>query len=422
MPDAIVFDDGLGKLGPLTALRPAFDVRTGAMTTLQRLTRTLDLQVLGFVVTPGLAELASQTHDVPARAPDRLPPVAAGTLAVSGRCVLPPDEIEQLEPGQTLVEKSSGHIVAARLRSALDYPAFFGAYRPTDWVVHCEDCLLHRPWHVRTFRDQALTTDLLELAAGGELDPIAGVTIFGENPVLIRDDEGARVYPGVIIDAEHGPVLIDEHATVRPGATIIGPAYIGRHATVLDRALIKANTSIGPWCKVAGEVGGTIFQGYANKGHDGHLGDSYVGEWANLGAGTTNSNLLNTYGEVLMRASVNDPLEKTGQQFMGCIIGDHVKTAICTRLMTGVTLDTGAMFAMTASASGNIPPFAWCTDDTPPGARAFRLDKFLDIARTVMARRKVTPSEAYIARLTELHSRGAESAERGRKSVGEVKA
>ncbi|MFT3685650.1 MAG: hypothetical protein QM783_12110 [Phycisphaerales bacterium] len=83
----------------------------------------------------------------------------------------------------------------------------------------------------------------------------------------------------------------------------MGPAYIGSHSTVIERTLVKAHSSIGPWCKVAGEVGGVVFQGFANKAHDGHLGDAFVGEWSNLGAGTTNSNLLNTYGEVTMRSA-----------------------------------------------------------------------------------------------------------------------
>ncbi|MCU0688251.1 MAG: hypothetical protein MUE97_00700 [Phycisphaerales bacterium] len=425
MPDAIIFDDGLGKLGALTDLRAAFDLRTGAWTSAWRLRRLLDLNVLG-LVTPGagaagdsraatraaaLATVTSEYHAYAkqiARAADALLSIPAGTLVINGRCVLPPEEIGRLELGQALVEKVTGHVIAARFTKAEHYVEFFKSFSASvaPWTISVERrVMLSRPWHIRTFRDQALTQDLLDIAAGGESSSEIpeGVTVIGDAPLLIRDDHGAKVYPGVIIDVEHGPVVIDEHATVRPGAVLIGPLYVGRHATVLDKALIKSNTSIGPWCKVAGEVGGTIFQGYANKAHDGHLGDSYVGQWANLGAGTTNSNLLNTYGEVTMRATAQDSLERTGEQFMGAIIGDHVKTAICTRIMTGATLHTGAMIAMTAAVSGNVPPFAWCTDEHPPGTKTFRLDKFLDIARTVMGRRKLTMSEAYAALVGAVH-------------------
>ena len=185
----------------------------------------------------------------------------------------------------------------------------------------------------------------------------------------------------------------------RAGAVIVGPAYVGPHATVMDRAVIRGQTVIGPYCKVAGEVSGTVFQGYSNKAHDGYLGDSWVGEWVNLGAGTTNSNLLNTYGEVVARATPDGPNERTGEQFFGAVIGDHAKTAICTRIMTGAVIHTGAMIATTAAASGCIGRFAWCTDE---GVRAYRMGKFVEVARAMMGRRGVTPSGGYVGRLEEL--------------------
>jgi acetyltransferase-like isoleucine patch superfamily enzyme len=182
---------------------------------------------------------------------------------------------------------------------------------------------------------------------------------------------------------------------------------VGPHSTVLERATIRQHTAIGPWCKVNGEVGGTIFQGYANKAHDGYLGDSWMGEWVNLGAGTTNSNLLNTYGEIVSRATPDGKNERTGENFLGAVIGDHVKTAICTRIMTGSVLHTGSMFATTAPVSGCVGAFTWATDDPDtgrPSHRPYRLDKFGEVMRAAMARRKVEPSEAYLRRLAELHA------------------
>jgi hypothetical protein len=152
---------------------------------------------------------------------------------------------------------------------------------------------------------------------------------------------------------------------------------------------------------VNGEVGGCIFQGFANKAHDGYLGDSWVGEWCNLGAGTTTSNLLNTYGETIAKALPSSRNERTGEVFLGTIFGDHTKTAICTRLMTASVLHTGSMFATTAAVSGTVPAFSWATD---AGTSAFRLDKFVDVMRTAMARRKVQPSEAYLQTLAALHA------------------
>ena len=146
-------------------------------------------------------------------------------------------------------------------------------------------------------------------------------------------------------------------------------------------------------------MGGTIFQGWANKSHEGHLGDSWVGEWANLGAGTTNSNLLNTYGEVMARAGAGSPTERTGLTFFGSVIGDHVKTAICTRLMTGVTIGTGTMVASSAYVSGAVGAMRWVTDG---GEKAYRFEKFMEVARAMMARRKTAPGKAYAEALRAL--------------------
>jgi UDP-N-acetylglucosamine diphosphorylase/glucosamine-1-phosphate N-acetyltransferase len=213
---------------------------------------------------------------------------------------------------------------------------------------------------------------------------------------------GALVYPGVTFDLEQGAVVVAEGATIRPGAIIHGPASIGAHSTVLDRALVKGFTAIGPYCKVAGEIGGTIIQGYSNKAHDGHLGDSWLGEWVNLGAGTTNSNLLNTYGEVFAKAAPDASNERTGLQFLGCILGDHVKTAICTRIMTGAIVGTGTMWAATAPVSGSIPAFSWVTD---AGTKGYRFEKFMEVARAAMGRRKIDPSTDYARQLEDLAKR-----------------
>jgi len=223
-------------------------------------------------------------------------------------------------------------------------------------------------------------------------------TIIGPHPVAVHDS--ATLYPNVVLDAEHGPIAIHERAVVRPGAVICGPSSIGRDSTIIDHALIKPNTVIGPVCKIGGEVGGTIFQGYSNKCHDGHLGDSWVGKWVNFGAGTTNSNLLNTYGEVAMRLDPQGPIHKTGMTFIGTIVGDHVKLSINTRLMTGTLIGTGAMIATTAAPPMVVRRFAWLTDR---GEQMFRFQKFLDTARSMMARRDREPSEAYIEAMSDLH-------------------
>lgn len=442
MQPAIVFDDGLGRLGPLTDLRAAFDIRTGARTTLERLRHELRLDVRALAVPNHLVDLTAERHGgcggggggggggaslsaggggPSGSAPTvlscgpgggGLPWFVPGLLLVNGRCTMPLREIVKLELGECLVEQGagcgSGHLIAARPGTRDEGEHILRTFTvPAGCApavaIYDRPALLHRPWHIRTFLENALSTDLVSMASHADEPELRGVMAFGDAPLAIHAH--AKVFPGVVFDCEHGPIVIDAGAVVRPGAVVVGPAYIGMHSTVIERTLVKAHSSIGPHCKVAGEVGGVVFQGFANKAHDGHIGDAFIGEWSNLGAGTTNSNLLNTYGEVFMRAAPDMPMEKTGRQFMGCIIGDHVKTAICTRISTGVTIGTGAMIAQSGFVTGSIAAFTWATDESPAGCtppKTFRREKFFEIARTVMSRRKMVMSEAQTRRLATL--------------------
>ncbi|MFN5959051.1 MAG: putative sugar nucleotidyl transferase [Planctomyces sp.] len=418
---AIVFEDALGLIAPLDDLRPACLIRTGAWTMLDRWTRALNLRVTHAFVRPGIADLARET--LPGVSVNDRGSLASlsdlGVLLINARATRVPDQARTLSMNQAIIEGPTGDIVCAMVSgeiasSVLERLLAGGASTHAPGVTHAivsspgfsplvidDTLLLSRPWHVRTGRDACLDQDLAMLIAqsAGQpaFSPHPSIITLGQHPIIVP--RTATIMPGCILDATAGPIVLDEHALIRPGCTIIGPVYIGPNSQVLDRALIKAHTAIGPWCKIAGEVGGTIFQGYANKAHDGHLGDSFVGEWSNLGAGTTNSNLLNTYAQVTSRAEPDGRTEHTGQQFLGAMIGDHCKFAISSRLMTGCVLHTGVMWAATAPVIGCVPRFAWSTD---AGLRSFRQDKFIDIAKAVMARRQLTPSAAYLARLAAL--------------------
>jgi UDP-N-acetylglucosamine diphosphorylase/glucosamine-1-phosphate N-acetyltransferase len=264
--------------------------------------------------------------------------------------------------------------------------------------------LASRPWHFRSMRDESIRGDLAMMLERGVTPPPGHIAVMGRGVVSVHPR--ALAGPGVVMDVQDGDVVVDADAVIRPGAIIIGPAYVGPSATVLDRATIRPNTAIGPWCKVNGELTGVIMQAYSNKAHEGFLGDSWVGEWVNLGAGTTNSNLLNTYGEIVSRARPDGPNERTGEKFLGAVLGDHVKTAICTRMMTGAIVHTGVMWAAAGAISGCVAPFTWGTDDGHP-PRQFRLTKFLETARAMMARRHEDLSPAEEARLSELHAAAA---------------
>ena len=395
----IIFDDGRGELGPLTDLRAAFEIRTGMYTTATRIANTFPKQLAGYWAPGRLAQLVQTRASVPV---NQLPETKSPTiLCISGRWVSPDPRIN-LKPSTALIEENTGDIIAALLSPADARSLLETGELPetVDKETKPEGTLCRFPWHVVSALKCTIEVDIRTLPMLDAMVTDGEAQIVGTHPVKVH--ESAKIYPGVIFDAEYGPIAVRKGAVIRPGVILHGPCSVGKNSTVLDHALIKAHTAIGPACKVAGEVGATVFQGFANKAHDGHIGDSYVGKWVNLGAGTTNSNLLNTYSEIIARVEVDGSLHRTGMNFLGTIFGDHVKTAICTRIMTGTVLGTGAMVASSTPPPTCLSRFSWLTDQ---GQRAYRYKKFRDVMETQMARRDVEPSEQYLAVLKELHER-----------------
>ena len=156
-----------------------------------------------------------------------------------------------------------------------------------------------------------------------------------------------------VADTQRGPIVLEAGCKIGPFAMLRGPIYIDRHSQINEHAAIKGFVCVGPHCKVGGEVEGTIIEGFSNKQHHGFLGHSYVGSWVNLGAGTCNSDLKNTYGLVSMQ--LGETKINTGMQFVGCFLGDYAKTAINTSIFTGKTIGVCSM--VYGVASKNVAPF-----------------------------------------------------------------
>ncbi|HEY2027519.1 MAG TPA: putative sugar nucleotidyl transferase, partial [Gemmatimonadaceae bacterium] len=181
-----------------------------------------------------------------------------------------------------------------------------------------------------------------QLAADLDTHPVApvhrpaNVVTIGDHAVSVAPD--AIVEPHVVFDATAGPISIGAGSHVHAFTRVTGPCYVGRRVTILGGDV--TGCSIGDVCKVRGELSNTILLGYANKGHDGFVGHSYLGRWVNLGAGTITSNLKNTYGSVALWTPSG--IRDTGMQFLGTLFGDHVKTGIGLRLTTGTVLGAGA--------------------------------------------------------------------------------
>lgn len=209
------------------------------------------------------------------------------------------------------------------------------------------------------------------------------------NPSQVSIGAASVIKPGAVIDASAGPVIIGEDVEVMSGAVIEGPCYIGDHTRVKIGAKIYGQTSIGPWCKVGGEIEGSIIIGYSNKQHDGFLGHSYLGRWVNLGADTNTSDLKNNYGTI--RVTLEGREINTGRIFVGSLIGDHVKTAINTMLNTGTVIGVAANVFGAGFPPKAIPSFSWGGFDA---AERYRLDQAIEVASRVMARRKMTLTHA----------------------------
>ncbi|TVQ75422.1 MAG: hypothetical protein EA380_10850 [Phycisphaeraceae bacterium] len=401
MPDLWIFDPPSNDLAPITDLRAAFELRTGARTTSERWSAWWGGKVAGLFAHNDLASLLRERWECPVNDPAALRSASEVVLA-NARCLIPPAERDNLEAGTALVDPDSGQLIMARISGEVAAAIIEsgGVAKGVREIPATEPCILHHPWDIIRHRNTALAHDLGAMLHKSRSEPIpTHAHIIGNHRVILAED--ARVMPGVILDATDGPIVIDKAATIRPRATICGPAYIGERSTILDGAVIRQNTSIGHACKVNGEVSGVILQSFSNKAHDGFLGDSYLGEWVNLGAGTITSNLLNTYSDINARAMPDAQRKATGLTFLGAIIGDHTKTAIGTLITTGSILGTGSMIARTTPPPVTTGRFAWITD---AGERTYRFDKFVEVARSAMSRRSVTPSDAYIDRLRALHA------------------
>ena len=253
---------------------------------------------------------------------------------------------------------------------------------------------LRGAWDLITALEHLLPGDVSD-ALATKPDPVPEGTLVIGDPGEVACF-GAWVEPGVVFDVRQGAVVLEEGVHVRSGTRLEGPLFVGPGTQVLGGAV--RHSAIGPQCRVHGEVAMSVFTGYANKSHDGFLGHSVVGQWANLGAGTITSNLKNTYGVV--RLDLPGGRVETGRTFLGTLVGDHVKTAIGTLLATGSVLGTGAN-VLGAPVPRWVPPFAWGAD----GAARLEAEGFVTIAKRVMPRRQVTVGEAEERSLRAIHAR-----------------
>lgn len=253
--------------------------------------------------------------------------------------------------------------------------------------------LIAKPWQIFQWNGSEIQADIKRLS----LKPLEkscwnGVQISGTHPVYAAPD--AMVEPGTWLLPVEGPIVLGSKSLVMAGSFIRGNVSIGDHAVVKMGAKIYADTTIGPECRAGGEIQNSVLFEYSNKGHDGYIGNSVIGRWCNLGAGTDTSNLKNNYGSVRVYDAVTGRQADTGLQFCGTLMGDHTKAAIGTTFNTGTVTGIFANVAAGGFPDKYIPSFSWIT---PKGTEKFDFNKALEMARAMMQRRNTAPSEQEIA-------------------------
>jgi UDP-N-acetylglucosamine diphosphorylase/glucosamine-1-phosphate N-acetyltransferase len=384
----VIFEDSTyEKFYPLTYLRAVFELRCGATTLEEKIRRTAPAAPVAYFARELLAPVLRLRLGAPVNEPGML--VGDDLLLVNARWLL-------LDPGQLPVEGPEEIIVggdtvlAARVKrrtadkAAASTPAgLLATLKQTLYIREARTTVLTHFWELIHHNPAAIVADFKAAGKAGIVGTFSDhATVWGsKDQVYVAPT--AEVQPFVCIDTTHGPVTIDEGAVVNPHTRIEGPGYVGPK-TMIVGGKIREGCSIGPVCRVGGEVEESIIHGYSNKYHDGFLGHAYVCEWVNLGALTTNSDLKNDYSSV--QVYLKGELVDTGDTKVGSFIGDHTKTSIGTILNTGTVV--GCMCNVVTSGGMTpkfIPPFTMFLDNKMYNI-PFR--KTIAAARIAMGRRK----------------------------------
>ncbi|MFN3404348.1 MAG: GlmU family protein [Cytophagaceae bacterium] len=260
--------------------------------------------------------------------------------------------------------------------------------------------VLQRPWDIFGLNGSQIRCDFELLKRKHRSKPLTDKNSIVYNPENIFIEEGVKIR-AAILNAEEGPIFIGKNSEIQEGAIIKGPFAMGERSQISMGAKIKGDTTLGPCCKVGGEVVNSVIFGYSNKAHDGFLGNSVLGEWCNLGADTNTSNLKNNYSEVLVYSYKEKRLVKTGKQFVGLMMGDHSKSGINTMFNTGTIVGVSANIFGGGYQPKFIPSFSWGGTDN---FVRFQFNKAIDVAEKVMQRRNVILTVTDISILKNIYS------------------
>ena len=391
-----IFEDQFYRhLLPLVYTRPVYDLRCGILNLGQKIRHQYPNAQRILHVRKYLSELVRERNPgIGVNSVD-----GDGCLFLNGRLLAANDLGGRIPltgkdvlyvQGETLVAARVSGPSLDRVRGALPETistSSFGDISKTDINVK----LVNYPWDLINNNGQEIVSDFVSLTRNTDVR-IRG-TVYEGSHLMNRENivigEGSKVKPGVVLDAENGPIFIGNNVTVFPNAVIEGPAFVGDRSLIKIGAKIYENTSIGEVCKVGGEVEASIIHSYSNKQHDGFLGHAYLGQWVNLGADTNNSDLKNNYGSV--KLVIDGEEIDSGSMFMGLIMGDHSKSSINTMFNTGTVVGVSSNIFGSGFPPKFVASFAWGGTN---GMETYEFERALGVARRVMGRRKLELTSA----------------------------
>ncbi|MCF1752775.1 GlmU family protein [Mariniradius sediminis] len=377
MDNLILFDDPTirGSLLPFTFTRPVADIRVGILKISEKWEKYTGHSA-GFFTQEYLSAKFSKKN--------------SPALFINGALLPDPqvwNAIRSLQSGEALWKGNQ------LLALQMDNPELFGieiAKNKYPVTYEGEVVLIQKTWHIFQFNAAEIKKDYDLITAGRISQPAGDSHTIVYAPENIFIEAGAKI-KAAVLNAEGGPIYIGKNTEIQEGSLIRGPFALCEGSTVNMGAKLRGDTTVGPYSKVGGEISNSVIFGYSNKGHEGFLGNSVIGEWCNLGADTNTSNLKNNYAPVKLWDYTKGGFANTGLQFCGLMMGDHSKCGINTMFNTGTVVGVGANIFGDGYPRNFIPSFAW---GGASGFSTFQVSKFDEVATAVMKRRGLPYGQA----------------------------
>ncbi|MCP8323674.1 MAG: hypothetical protein L6N96_05815 [Candidatus Methylarchaceae archaeon HK02M2] len=388
----MIFEDELTfNFHPITLTRPAFDLVLGSKTLIDAILDEMKPELYSLNVSEYLEPITVKRHPN-----TEINPQKVDEEVIFINALLRPDikELSTLLKKGNFVAFSGDNLALAKVSPKIANEAmvppssmartfskkFKGYY---DEFVLPKYSLIRYPWQLIGMNSEIITRQISNIKSSDILDISKNITVSGPDSNLIIHDS-VEIYGNVFFDVKEGPIHVSSGAKILPFSSIKGPVHIGKNA-IISSAIIGKGTTLGDYVKVGGEINKSIFAGYSNKAHRGYMGHTYVGEWVNIGAMTTNSDLKNTYGTVKVR--IKEEMIDSGETKIGNFIADNVKTSIGTTIYTGKKL--GVASHLHSYVVQDVPSFTIYAKGL--GCRLFEVDieSAIETQRNMMKRRGV---------------------------------